>query len=424
MDKLFRKLFKSEQRYNLVYGGAGSGKSVSMSIFMLMWALVGRSILSTIKVASKIRSTTWAAVIKVMRDNDLSKFFDVVESKKQIISKLGKGSIEFIGLDDEDKLRSMTPPRLAAFTDVVCEEATEMSSEIFKQLCIRQRGKTKFNKRIWLIFNPIMKTHWIYKRFLEKHENNINFRDVEIYEELKDNKLLVCKSTYRNNAFLEEEDIETLRDQGKEDKYYEDVFLNGNFGVLGKLVFENVKILKQSDFRKEFESNRSEWLIRLGIDSGFRDFQTFTINLYNKRLRRLVTVEEIAMTHVADVTPYVAAIKQKLQLWGLPFNHIITADSSDPRIRELLNLQGLNIRPAIKGAGSKWAGLLWMKTLSIEVIDTCVMLIESYNSYVWKKDKQGNSLQDTLHTGSDLIDSIRYAHELDQRGGGTKFGRR
>lgn len=70
----------------------------------------------------------------------------------------------FAGLDDVEKIKSITPAR-GVFTDIWMEEATECGYGDYKQLDKRLRGRSKFQKRFTLSFNPVYQTHWIYTEF-------------------------------------------------------------------------------------------------------------------------------------------------------------------------------------------------------------------------------------------------------------------
>lgn len=63
-----------------------------------------------------------------------------------------------------EKIKSISPAG-GALTDIWIEEATEISYADFKQLDKRLRGQSRHEKRLTLSFNPVYKTHWIYREF-------------------------------------------------------------------------------------------------------------------------------------------------------------------------------------------------------------------------------------------------------------------
>ncbi len=74
----------------------------------------------------------------------------------KIIFKANGAIIDFLGLDDREKLKS-----IEGITSIWIEEATELTKEDFLQVDLRLRGRTKSYKQIMLSFNPISSLHWI-----------------------------------------------------------------------------------------------------------------------------------------------------------------------------------------------------------------------------------------------------------------------
>lgn len=65
----------------------------------------------------------------------------------------------FKGLDDSEKLKSLTFPK-GELTDIWIEEASEIREEDFNQLDVRLRGQGSY-KQMVLTFNPVSVLHWI-----------------------------------------------------------------------------------------------------------------------------------------------------------------------------------------------------------------------------------------------------------------------
>ena len=87
----------------------------------------------------------------------------------------------FKGLDDREKLKSITFPK-GELTDIWVEEASQISQADFNQLDVRLRGRAA-PKQMVLTFNPISAQHWLKARFFDQ----------------LDPRALVVKSTYRDN---------------------------------------------------------------------------------------------------------------------------------------------------------------------------------------------------------------------------------
>ena len=131
---------------------------------------------------------------------------------------LTKNEIAFAGLDDVEKIKSITFEN-GELTDIWVEEATETQEADINQLKVRLRGG-KSKKQMVLSFNPINVQHWIKKHFI-------------------DSKLAtVCFSTYKDNKFLTDDDRKALEDLKYTDEYTYNVYCLGQWGILGKTVFD------------------------------------------------------------------------------------------------------------------------------------------------------------------------------------------
>lgn len=96
--------------------------------------------------------------------------------------------IILLGLDEENKLLS-----LANVSAIWCEESYEIPQNMIEQLNLRMRGKAE-NQQIWLSWNPISKTSYLYNFTVENPPENSVF----------------IHSTFRDNHFLNQEYIDSL----------------------------------------------------------------------------------------------------------------------------------------------------------------------------------------------------------------------
>jgi len=87
----------------------------------------------------------------------------------------------------------------------------------------------------------------------------------------------------------------------------------------------------------------------------------------------------------------------------------VIADSSDPRlIEEIFRSGGINIKPALKGPDSIMSGIDTLKQHKIHLTKNSKNLIDEFYSYVWKKDKNNNLLNEPIDTNNHAIDACRY----------------
>lgn len=214
----------SQERIQIFYGGSSSGKSFFLSQRCIMDVIKGRNYLVVRQVGVTIRNSVFNQLVKTIGEFGLNHMFSVSLGTLSITYLPTGKQILFSGLDDVEKLKSVTP-RVGVLTDVWIEEATEVDKGSYKQLTKRLRGIVKGDdgkennipKRITFSFNPVLQTHWIYKEFFGKWDDSKN-----IYRE-KD--LLIRKTTYKDNKFLTDDDITAL--ENEPDKYFYEVYTLG-----------------------------------------------------------------------------------------------------------------------------------------------------------------------------------------------------
>lgn len=239
--KFYPLLQEEDHRYLVLYGGAGSGKSV-FAAQRFLYRLLSRPLCNLLvvrAVAATHRDSTYALFRQIMAQWGVSQLFTCRETDLRITCKNGNMAV-FKGLDDREKLKSITFPK-GELTDIWVEEASQISQADFNQLDVRLRGRAA-PKQMVLTFNPISAQHWLKSRFFDQ----------------PDPRALVMKSTYRDNPFLDEAYRQTLESYRDTDPYYYAVYCLGEWGVLGQSIFDGKRLtqrlgelpgpVKQGDF--------------------------------------------------------------------------------------------------------------------------------------------------------------------------------
>ena len=389
-NEAYLPYLESQSRTQIFYGGAGSGKSVFLAQRCIFDLLRGdRNYLICREFGVTLRKSVFTEIERVIELWDLEALFSVNRSDFVVTCENGYQAY-FVGLDDPQKLKSIVP-RLGVITDIWVEEATETSWKKVKELYKRQRGgDSSVRKRLMLSFNPILIHHWIYKSFFKP----INWSMDQT--EYADDRLSIFRTWYIHNRFLTSEDISDL--QGEQDVYYHSVYTEGQWGILGDVIFKNWRVEDLSQ-HKEFDR------IKNGLDFGFADDPAAGIRLhYDSKHKKLYVLKEFYETGLTN-----DILDQRLQSI-IPRKDLIVADSAEPKSIAELQSYGRRAIGAKKGPDSVLHGIQWLQQQEIIVDSSCVNLQNELLLFHWKEDKAGNRLPVTV--GADhLIDAMRYATE-------------
>lgn len=210
----------NDDRYLIFYGGGSSGKSYFIGERIIYKQITPRkcNILIVRQTADTNRKSTFPLLKQVISNWNLNEHFRFNETDMRIVCKLTGNEIAFAGLDDVEKIKSITFAN-GELTDIWVEEATECQEADINQLKVRLRGG-KSKKQMVLSFNPINIQHWIKKHFIDS------------------GLATVCFSTYKDNKFLTDDDRKALEDLKYTDEYTYEVYCLGKWGIVGKTVFD------------------------------------------------------------------------------------------------------------------------------------------------------------------------------------------
>jgi len=392
-NPVFRPYLDCMARTQIYYGGASSGKSVFLAQRAVQDVLSGgRNYLICRQVGRTLRGSVSQEINKVIKDWKVASLFDINKTDGTITCHNGY-QIIFVGLDDVEKLKSITPAK-GVITDIWVEESTETDEKTITQLYKRQRGGDKsIPKRLMLSFNPIFRNHWIYKKYFDP----IKWREDQT--EYKSDDLSILKTTYKNNEFLTDGDIKDL--ENEQDTYFYDVYTLGKWGVLGNVIFKNWRVEDLSAKHAQFTNHRN------GLDFGFSSNPAgVVVTHYDTAYKTIYIFDELYQCGLKNTE----LAEEVVKLIG---TSLVVCDSAEPKsIMELKDL-GVTARPARKGKDSVTFGIQWLQGQTIIVDSKCVGMQNELTQYKWKEDASGQSLPVPVDRNNHLIDSLRYAYEDD-----------
>lgn len=386
INPVYLRHLNKPQFTQIYYGGSSSGKSYFLAQKIVLDNIRGVNWLVCRNVASTLRNSSFNEITKAISNMGLMKYYHITKAAMTITCTLNNRQILFAGLDDSEKIKSVTPID-SVLHRIFIEEATEIKREAYKQLTKRLRGKSEFSKCVILAFNPILRSHWIYQEFFNKWEDN-----KKTYE---DNKLCILKTTYKDNLFLTEDDRKQLEDET--DPYYYQVYSLGNFGILGHVIFKNWHVEDLSDRIQQFDR------IYIGCDFGFASDPNALIKVHlDKKRKKIYVFDEWYQAGMSD--------EELLRVCrDFVGNHYVTCDSSEPKSINFLANSGIKAIAAVKGADSINRGIRWLQDYEIIIGVNCQNFKNEIEQYHWKQDKNGNAMAIPADLNNHLLDALRYA---------------
>lgn len=375
-DAYYPYLLDYSNRYEVYYGGAGSGKSHFMFQKIVIKALAQkRKVLVIRKVARTLKDSVFQMTLDTLEKLKMLDYCRINRTTYTI--EVENGSIFlFKGIDDGgEKIKSIT-----GLTDIVIEEATELTFDEFTQLDLRLRAQAQ-NLQIYLAFNPVSKVNWCYKHWFSGKQPLDTF---------------ILKTTYKDNRFLPQEYIKALEATKKTNPAYYNIYALGEFCSLDKLVYNNWTIGEMKP--------KGELII--GLDFGYvNDATAFVVAYLDDEEKRIYIVDEYYERAMLN-----DQIAQMIKYKGYG-KEMIIADSAEQKSIEEIRREGVSrIRPAVKGQGSILQGIQKLQQYEIIVNPKCVNTITEFQNYSWIKDKNTNEyINKPIDTYNHCLDALRYA---------------
>ena len=358
----------------VLYGGASSGKSVFVAQRDVLDIVnEERNFLIVRKFANTIRSSVFEERRKIITEWGFLPLFDIRESDFTITYKPSGCVMMFRGLDDVEKVKSITVPH-GVVTDLRVEEATECSEADIDQLGIRMRGLSKVPKRELYSFNPIFRSHWLCR----KHFNGA------LVKYHRSPEKLIFHTTFRDNKFLTQQDRNKLLSCTG---YRRDVYADGKWGVLGDLIFTNWEVADLSG--RKFD------VVRYGLDFGFTNDPSALLEVAIQSNTRTIYITREVYKHGATNDVLAAMIKP---VCG---DSPVWCDCAEPKSISEMHNQGvnrINSHPAAKGKDSVWHSIQWLQQWKVVIDRKCTNTVNEFSQYQWQKNKDGISLNEPVGT--------------------------
>jgi phage terminase large subunit len=362
--EVFQKNYDATKRFVVNIGGSRSTKTYSILQLLIVKALSSEEPLTI----SVVRKSFPSLRISVMRD-----FFNILKeldlysvenhNKSEHTYTLGQSIIEFFSIDDAQKRRGTKRDIL------YINEANELNSEDFFQLQVRT------TTQVFMDFNP--SEYFWYNTELESRD------DVE-----------VIKSTYKDNPYLNEDQVREIERLQFTDYQYYQIYALGEFAGDVDLVYTHTIV-------DTIPVDKAK-LIALGMDFGFTNDPTTLIEVW-KQGEDLYLNEILYDTNLTN-----SDIAEKLREAGVDRYMEIIADSAEPKSIEEISRMSFNIKPAMKGPDSIKNGIDILKRYKLNVTKESTNLIQEFRRYKWVTNKEGQKLNKPIEQWNHALDAVRY----------------
>lgn len=379
LNQIYKQAYNAKERYRVLYGGAGSGKShyVAQEIIINMLESSNFRYLAVRKTGKSIRNSVFKLLTDIIEEYNLSSFFVINKTEMSITCGTGSSLITS-GLDDVEKLKS-----IANINRIWIEEGSEITETDFNQLDLRMRGQSQIGYQMTITFNPISELHWLKKSFFDLGRPDS----------------FILKTTYKDNQFLDQQYIRTLKELEIQDYNYYRVYALGEWGSIGSVIFSNWEKQDLTDIKSSFDN------IFHGLDFGFSSDPTAYIKVHYDKTRKAIYILDEFYKEGQFIDDIANELYSRLD------GGYITCDSSEPRSIADLKRHRIKAKGAKKGPGSIEHGIKFIQSNKIIIDLKCINAMKEISSYRWREDKDGNSLPKPVDKDNHLIDAMRYALE-------------
>lgn len=379
-------IFDYSNRYNVYYGGRGSGKTRFVMTKLLLKGLKERRmVLLMRKTTANCKWSVWKELKEAVSRFKLEQYFTFRETDYSAVCELNGTMFKCTGLDDPEKIKGFSE-----ISDVLLEEATEFSPEDLELIDGTIRSiKYELPLQLYFCFNPVSKANYVFKRF--GFDTGITPPNT-----------FILKTTYLDNPHLAPDYIERMNHMKTTNPTRWKIEALGDFVSLDKLIFQNYKV-------EEFNHAEIKGQLLVGLDFGFvNDITALTASIADEENKKIYIFKEWGSTNKTN--DEIAKIISSLGF----SKSVIVADCAEQKsITEIKRLGISRIIPCSKGKDSILHGIQKLQQFEIIVHPDCEGIITEFENYSWQKDRQsGEYINQPIDSFNHYIDALRYSIQI------------
>jgi phage terminase large subunit len=387
VNEKYKPLFETTDRYIILMGGRGAGRSTVASQYLLAKLVAPEFFRCAIMraVHSDIRSSSWRELGDRIDEQNIRSNLQIADNSMTI--KYGANTIQAHGFKASSGSHSAKLKSLANYNHVWIEEAEEIGEQEFMTLDDTLRT-VKGNIKIILTLNPPPKNHWIIRRFFDLEPSGVQ----GFYTPTAKEGTYIRTSYKDNIANLDENTIRRYEDYENTKPAYYHQMIQG-------LVPDVVRGKIYSDWRLIDEVPHNARLLRYGLDFGWFPDPAALVAIYYYDGGYII--DELAYgTHLSN--------KQLAEVI-LSHPHALTvADSAEPKSIAEMQSYGVTIIGTDKSADSVNYGIKVVSGVRISVTRRSPNVWESYENFAWAETKDGEPKNEPARTWKHAMDAIAY----------------
>lgn len=404
-----QRWINDKTRELLVEGSAGSGKTIFACIKALKYGLENKdaSIYIYRKTLPSLKRTSWEEIRNLLWKYKIP--HDENKSEGRIVLTQTNSTLYFGALDELNKVRSINADM------IYIEQAEELTDTSFYTELMLRLGRGEASKRkggysqMLLVVQPEDEEHWIYKRYHEytdaktkyerlKREAEAEHKPYKSYDEILSNIQARRKSAHFHYS-------ENLKLPKFQRDYYDDLkyenydlwlrYSAGQWGKLSNVIYPNYDTVVARDnfdfysFGADFGYNNPSCFLLLG----WYDDEVYVIDEVYRR--------ELINSQLIDMCD------DMLFSHNLLPSHLNTGygDKAEPDRIEEFNQRGYPMEGGVKDVNAK---ITTTKQTRIHIHPRCVNTIKEIKGYVYRKDKDGNILDEPIKVNDHAMDALGY----------------
>ena len=382
----FFPLLTDQKPYEVLIGGAGSGKSefCGRKIFYRCMTEGGHNAWILRKVNRTLKDSVIPLMQSILDQNGIQYTYNKTDQYIDFTAPNGRPNrLNFSGLDNREKIKS-----LKGATLFWLEEVTEFTFHDFIQIDLRLREPTGHYQQIMMSLNPDeAQAPWIKEVFCDK---------LEAYREYWEAST-VHFSTWADNPIAEVREKYAVKLARIKDPVYRKIYVEGLWAAAKGIIFQWDVV--------PLPTNNLSWYdsIFYGGDFGYSVDPAAFVRIYRKAnefwLEKLIY--ETGLTNIQ--------LGHKIKrLPNINTRHPQYWDSAEPKSIQELKDMGLNAKPAEKGKDSVIAGIDFLKQQTIHIVQGSDEIVTESRRYRYAEDKNGNSLPEPIDDFNHAIDAVRY----------------